>query len=174
MIRIIGIYGVIAGAIVAAAMVAAMAIGMHSMVIGYLSMLVALSMVFVGVKKYRDEELGGVIGFWPAAGVGLGISLIGALFYAVGWEIYLYSTDYSFMAEYTDSVIAEAQADGASVAEIAKMKADMDGFAATYENPVYRFLITLSEIAPVALLVTVVSAFLLRNRRFMPAHGAAG
>ena len=170
MFRIIAVYGLIAGAIVAAAMVASMAIGAHSMVVGYLSMLVALSMVFVGIKKYRDDQLGGVIGFWPAAGVGLGISAVASLCYAVGWEVYLYSTDYSFMADYANSVVAAAKADGASSAEIAKMQADMAGFAKSYENPVYRFLITLSEIAPVAILVTLLSAALLRNRRFLPAR----
>ena len=50
------------------------------------------------------------------------------------------------------------------------MQADMAGFAKSYENPVYRFLITLSEIAPVAILVTLLSAALLRNRRFLPAR----
>ena len=173
MSKVIAVYGFIAGVIVAVAMLASMAIGVHSMVVGYLSMLVALSMVFVGIKKYRDYQLGGVIRFWPAAGVGLGISLIAALFYAVAWEVYLYSTDYAFMAEYATGVIATAKANGASSAEIAKMQAEMDAFAETYRDPVYRFLITLSEIAPVALLVTLVSALLLRNRRFMPAHSPA-
>ena len=84
--------------------------------------------------------------------------------------MYLYSTDYSFMADYANSVVAAAKADGASSAEIAKMQADMAGFAKSYENPVYRFLITLSEIAPVAILVTLLSAALLRNRRFLPAR----
>ena len=172
MSKIIAIYGFIGGVIVAAAMLVSMVLGIHSMMAGYLSMLVALSMVFVGIKKYRDEQLGGVIGFWPAAGVGFGISLIAALFYAGAWEVYLYSTDYGFMAEYADGVIASATADGASSAEIAKMKAEMEAFAESYRDPVYRFLITLSEIAPVAFLVTFVSAGLLRNRRFMPAHSA--
>ena len=35
---------------------------------------IAMSLVFVGVKKYRDEHLGGVIRFWPAFGLGLSIS----------------------------------------------------------------------------------------------------
>ncbi len=172
MTKTIAVYGLIAGIIVAVAMAVSMAIGVHSIVLGYLSMLVALSMVFVGVKKYRDEQLGGVIGFLPAAGVGLGISLIAALFYVVAWEVYLYSTDYGFMAEYANGVIASLRAEGASAAEIAHKQAELDALAESYRDPAIRFLITLSEIAPVALLVTLVSALLLRNRRFMPAHPA--
>ena len=66
--RIILVYGLIAGLIVTASMLVAIGSGVHSIVLGYLSMLVALSMVFVGIKRYRDEQLGGVIRFWPALG----------------------------------------------------------------------------------------------------------
>ena len=45
-------------------------------VLTYLVMLVALSMVFVGIKQYRDQALGGVIKFGPALLVGLGISAV--------------------------------------------------------------------------------------------------
>ena len=46
---------------------------------GYSVMLVAMSFVFVGVKRYRDVEGGGVIRFWCAFGLGLLISLIAAI-----------------------------------------------------------------------------------------------
>jgi hypothetical protein len=39
-----------------------------------------------------------------------------------------------------------------------------------YANPITRMLVTLSEIAPVGLLVPLISAGLLRNPRFMPAR----
>jgi hypothetical protein len=48
--------------------------------------------------------------------------------------------------------------------------AALAGFAETYANPVSRMLMTLMEISPVALLVPLVSAALLRNPRFMPAR----
>jgi hypothetical protein len=44
-------------------------------------------MVFVGIKECRDRVLGGVIKFGPALLVGLGISAIAGIFYAVAWEI---------------------------------------------------------------------------------------
>lgn len=170
--RIILIYGSIAGVIVTASIALSMAVsalgGVAGMVTGYLSMLIALSMVFVGVKKYRDEQLGGVIRFSTALGVGLGISLIAALFYAFGWEAYLYATDYRFMPDYIASAIAASRAAGASAAEIAKLTEEMHAFANTYENPLMRLLISMSEIAPVAIIVTLISATLLRIRDFMP------
>jgi len=171
--RIILVYGAIGGTIELALLALSMGlVGEHGnmgMVLGYLSMLIAMSMVFVGVKRFRDERQGGVISFWKALGVGLGIAGVACLFYVLGWEAYLWSTDYTFMEKFTASQLAKMQAAGAAAADIAKFKADMAGFAEMYANPVTRMLVTLSEIAPVGLLVPLVSAGLLRNPRFMPA-----
>lgn len=173
--RIILTYGVIAGTIELALLALSMGlIGEHGsmgMVLGYLSMLIAMSLVFVGVKKYRDDHLGGVIRFWKALGVGLGIAGMACLFYVLGWEAYLWSTDYSFMEKFTASELAKLQAAKASATEIARFKADMQGFAELYANPLSRMLVTLSEISPVAVLVPLISASLLRKPGFMPAKG---
>ena len=54
--------------------------------IGYLTMLVGLSLVFGAIKRHRDAELGGVIRFWPAFGLGLGVSFVASLCYVLAWE----------------------------------------------------------------------------------------
>ncbi|WP_299694913.1 hypothetical protein [Hydrocarboniphaga sp.] len=38
----------------------------YGVALGYMIMLIALSAVFVAIKRHRDIELGGVIRFWPA------------------------------------------------------------------------------------------------------------
>ncbi|MFM5917243.1 MAG: DUF4199 domain-containing protein [Novosphingobium sp.] len=170
--RIILAYGAIAGTIELALLALSMGlVGEHGnmgMVLGYLSMLIAMSMVFVGVKRFRDERQGGVISFWKGLGIGLGIAGVACAFYVLGWEAYLWSTDYTFMAKFTASQLAKMEAAGASAADIVKFKTEMAGFAEMYENPVTRLLVTLSEIAPVGMLVPLISAGLLRNPRFMP------
>ncbi len=172
--RIILTYGAIAGVILLALFALSMGLvadhGVLGMVLGFLSMFIALSMVFVGVKKYRDDYLGGVIRFWKALGVGLGIAGIAALFYAIGWEIYLAVSGGDFMAEYIASAIKDKAASGVSPTELAAFKAEMASMAEMYANPALRFLITLSEIAPVALLVPLISALVLRNSRVLPAR----
>lgn len=171
--RLILVYGTIAGTIELALLALAIGLGTHGgalgMAIGYLSMLIAMSMVFVGVKRFRDEVQGGVIKFGKALAVGLGIAGVACLFYVLGWEVYMWATDYTFAAKYTASQLTNMQAAGASAAELAKFKADMAGFAEMYADPVSRMLMTLMEISPVALLVPLISAALLRNPRFMPA-----
>lgn len=66
--------------------------------------------------------------------------------------------------------LADKQASGASAAEVAAFRAEMEAFAEMYRNPLLRVLITLSEIAPVALLAVLISAGLISRRGFMPAR----
>lgn len=174
--RTILTYGIIAGLIVAGGMIGAIAsgvgMGAAGMALGYLTMLVALSMVFAGIKRYRDEHCGGAIRFGTAIAVGAGISAIATLFYALGWEAYLYATDYRFMPDYIAATLEAKRAAGASAAELATLRADMQGYLDLYASPVTRIPLTMSEIAPVALLVTLASAALLRKPGFMPARVA--
>lgn len=171
--RIIAVYGSIAGVILVIGFEGSIATGLmgmdsSGMVLGYLIMLVALSMVFVGVKKYRDEALGGVIRFGTALGLGAGIAAVASVFYVLGWEAYLYATDYSFMPDYIAATLEAERAAGKSAAEIAALEAQLQGYVEMYANPLTRMAMTLVEIAPVALLAPFVSAALLRNPRFMP------
>lgn len=171
--RIIAVYGVIAGVIVVLGMYTSIAVvsdhGTMGMVAGYLSMLVALSFVFVGVKRYRDVDLGGVITFWKALGTGLGIALIASLFYVLSWEAYNAATGGTFITQYVASQVEAMRAAGKSSAEIAKFSAEMNAFAEQYKNPLFRMAMTFMEISPVALLMPILSAALLRNSRFLPA-----
>lgn len=177
MSRIILVYGVIAGVTVALLMRAAMMLfpegGTAGMVAGFSSMIIALTFVFIGVKRYRDVELGGVIQFGKALAVGFGIAAIATCFYVAAWELYLYFTNYTFMDEYTRIALQQAQKTGKSAAEIAALAKEMDGFKDLYANPFSRMAVTATEISPVAVLMPLISAALLRDSRFMPAKVAA-
>jgi len=100
-----------------------------------------------------------------ATGLKLGGSITGiaSLAYVFGWEMYLLVTDYSFATEYMDAVIEAERASGASEAEIATLAADMTNFQESYGNPLFRTAVTFTEIFPVGLLVSLVSATLLRK-----------
>lgn len=138
---------------------------------GYLIMMLALSLIFVGVKRFRDRTLGGVIKFGPAFLVGLGISAVAGVIYVVGWEISLAATDHKFVDDYTRAAIDAARARGAPPAEIDKITADMAAFKVQYANPLFRLPMTFVEIFPVGLVIALISAALLRNSRFLPARG---
>jgi hypothetical protein len=141
---------------------------------GYLIMLLALSLIFFGVKRLRDRELGGVIRFVPALLAGLGISAVAGVIYVIGWEITLAVTDFAFVDTYTTAAVEAARARGASAADIAAVAAQMAEFRQQYANPLIRLPMTFVEIFPVGVLISLISAALLRNSRFLSARQQAG
>jgi hypothetical protein len=179
MLRIILIYGVIGGFIVAVPIAVSWLVTPEGQIpenaalYGYLSMLLAFTMVFVGIKHYRDKVLGGAIRFLPALGVGLGISAVASLFWVFGWELIL-ATGFDFGGAYMDSVVEAAQARGAPAAEIERIRAETADALALYANPLTRLPITFIEMFPIGAVISLLSAALLRNSRFLPARGSAG
>jgi len=176
MLRMILSYGLRAGLIVGVPL-SVLTIAMNGqamlqfgMVIGYLLMLIALSTVFVAIKRRRDVDLGGVIRFWPAFGLGLGISLVAGIIYVVAWETAVAVTHSDFAGTYANALIDQEKAKGVTGEALAKFVAGMEQFKAQYRNPLYRLPMTFAEIFPVGVLVSLVSAGLLRNSRFLPAR----
>jgi hypothetical protein len=178
MSRIILIFGAAAGLIVAVPMCLLVAnaepgSAATSHFTGYLIMLLALSLVFLGVKRLRDREMGGVIRFVPALLAGLGISAVAGVIYVIGWEITLAVTDFAFIDSYSNAAVEAARAKGASAAEVEAVAAKMVEFRQQYTNPFFRLPVTFIEIFPVGILISLISAALLRNSRFLPARTPA-
>lgn len=178
MSRIILIFGTAAGLIVAVPMFLLLANAqpgdaVTSQFAGYLMMVLALSLIFFGVKRRRDRELGGAIRFVPALLTGLGISAVAGVIYVIGWEITLAVTDFAFIDAYSKAAIEAARAKGASAAEVAAVTAQMAEFRRQYANPLIRLPMTFIEIFPVGCLISLISAALLRNSRLLPARAPA-
>jgi hypothetical protein len=170
-------YGVIAGLVVGVSMFVSfwatsgrMPHGWLGMAVGYAIMLVALSAVFVGVKHHRDAAGGGVIRFWPAFGMGLAISFVAALFHVAAWELMQATIVEDFAGSYAESVIAAQKAKGLDPAALARLTAEMEAFKVQYADPMFRLPMTFAEIFPIGVLVSLVSALVLRNPRVLPAR----
>jgi len=174
MLRSVFVYGAIAGSVIIATMILGLVLSGGegagaSHWFGYLTMLIALSVIFFAIKRHRDKELGGVIKFSTAALLGLGVSTVAGLFYVIGWEVHLAMTDHAFINQYTDAAIARKQAAGVTGAELEAFIAEMHQMKESYANLFYRAPMTFIEIFPVGIIVTLVSAALLRNEKFLPA-----
>lgn len=174
--RVVALFGLIGGLIVAVPMVWLMmtltpeSAPDYGVLYGYLTMIVALTTVFLGIKHYRDKVLGGVIRFVPALLLGLGISAFASIIYAIGWEISLKLSGFDFIGSYSKQMVVAAQAKGVSPAELQKVIADAETLAKNYANPVYRFATTFLEMFPVGVLISLISAGLLRNPRVLPSR----
>lgn len=168
------IYGCLAGAVVVSIISTTIALDLPghatSMWVGYLVMLAGLSLIFVGVKRFRDVDCGGVIRFAKAFWLGLGIAAVAGVIYVIGWEIYLAASGYQFMAEMGARSLAEMRADGAAQSAIDAQAVKFQALAESYRNPLFRLPVTFIEIFPVGLLVALVSAAVLRNPAVLPAR----
>ncbi|MBI1211629.1 MAG: DUF4199 family protein [Alphaproteobacteria bacterium] len=174
MINITFLYGTIAGLIVMAGMFLGIFVlpehGGASEWFGYLTMILALSMIFFGVKRYRDTQGGGVIKFLPALTLGLGIAIVAGIIYVMVWEVYLAATHYSFISQYTDAMVAAQKAKGVTGAALDAYAAEMEKLKSDYANPLFRLPMTFMEIFPVGLVIALISAIILRNSRVLPAN----
>ncbi|MDH5500668.1 MAG: DUF4199 domain-containing protein, partial [Gammaproteobacteria bacterium] len=145
-------------------------LGIGHVWLGFLVMFIAFSLIFVAIKQYRDEVLGGVIRFATGFRVGLSISLVAGVVYVLAWELYLVMTDYAFIDVYIDSLIESRKASGATPQEIANTIAETDTLRQQYANPFFRLPMTFVEIFPVGVLISGVAALVLRDSRALAAN----
>jgi Protein of unknown function (DUF4199) len=134
--------------------------GMNSMLIGYLSMLIAFSLIFVAVKNYRDKQNGGIISFGQAFKMGLLIALIGSTIYVITWALVynLYLPD--FMDKYVESMIKNAKPE-----ELQEVTKEAQGYKEMYKNPLMFTFMTYMEILPVGLIVALITALILKRNK---------
>ena len=168
--KIIIVNGLIAGCIVAAMFFITMGLYHKNgnfdggMWVGYASMLLAFSLIFVGIKNYRDKYNAGNISFGKGFTIGLLITLVASTIYVGGWLIDYYCFIPDFAEKYAGSMLDKLKAGGASAAEIAAKTKEMDSFVTMYKNPVMVILFTYVEIVPVGLLITLAAALILKRK----------
>jgi Protein of unknown function (DUF4199) len=133
-------------------------------VLGYTSMVLSFLLVFFGVRSYRESVGGGAIGFGKAFQVGILITLITCAMYVLAWEILYYTFLPDFFETYTSHVLAQMKATGASAEAVQKKAQEMASFAKLYHNPLVNSGVTFLEVFPVGLIVTLVSAAILRRK----------
>jgi hypothetical protein len=167
------VYGVIAGIIVSILMLISVNSVGHregnfdytrSLIIGYASMLIAFSLVYVGIRNYRDKYNNGVISFGKAFKIGIMIVLIASTVYVIAWLIDYFYFIPDFAEKYSAHMIDNLKASGASQAEIDKQTKEMADMATTLNNPFKNAMMTYLEILPVGLVVTLISSLILKRK----------
>lgn len=172
--KVILVYGLIAGLIVGAMFFVTAPFYDNGtlnfdngMWVGYTSMVIALSLILFGVKSYRDNYSEGVISFGTAFKIGILITLVASVIYALSWEAAYNTVSKGYSEAMSKHYIEKARQGGKSEAEVAKATAEMKEFTTMYENPLIRFGMTLLEIFPVGLIISLISAGLLRKKEFL-------
>lgn len=160
------VFGLVIGTILCANMIVMVNLmytnsyGKGNDVLGYAAMVVLFSLIFFGVRNYRNKELAGFMSFGMAFKVGALIALVGSSMYVVVWLFYYYLFVPDFIEVYTSYVLEQC-----SRADLPEKTAEMTNFKEMYKNPLFVVLITYSEVLPVGLAVALVSALFLKKRQ---------
>ena len=161
-------FGLISGVVISVLMLSTLPfahqIGFsRAMVVGYTTMVLSFLLVFFGIRSYRENVGDGQISFGRALGVGLLIMLITCAFYVITWEIMYFFLMPNFLNEYSAYVVQNMRASGASPEQINLKVEQMKQFQVLYSNPLVNAAFTLIEPLPVGIVMTLISALILRK-----------
>ncbi|HEU4766162.1 MAG TPA: DUF4199 domain-containing protein [Pyrinomonadaceae bacterium] len=165
------IFGLISGAISSVLMVATVPfiyqIGFENgTIVGYTWMVLSFLMVFFGIRSYRENVGGGYISFGRAFTVGILIALISSLMYVATWQVVFQNWMYDFPERYTNYMVEKARASGVAPEEVARQRDEWNNMWALYKSSLLvRIAFSFIEPFPVGLLVTLISAGVLRKRK---------
>jgi hypothetical protein len=136
----------------------------RGMVVGYTIIVLSFLLVFFGVRSYR-EQTGGRLTFGRGFTVGILITLISCAFYVLTWEVIYFGGFFpDFLDQYAAHTIDGLKASGASQLEIDATAKQMAEFGEMYKNPLINAAFTFMEPFPVGLLVSLISAAVLRRK----------
>jgi len=167
--RIVLTFGLISGAIAALMMFVTIPFVErvsyeYLTVLGYTIFVACFLMVFFGIRSYRDNVGGGTITFGKGFKVGILITLISCAIYIISWEIVYHNFLPDFLEKYTSYQIEKMRAEGATPEQLNRQMQENQQFLQWYKNPIIRYGFTLMEAFPVGLLITLISALILRRK----------
>jgi hypothetical protein len=165
--KTIFIFGLISGTVSALMMLCTLPFADklgHSYIIGYTTIVLSFMLVYFGIRSYRENIGEGRITFGKAFCIGICITVISCVFYVVTWEILYYNFMPDFWDKYGAQTIAKLKASGASAAAIQAQAAQMQKYKEMYANPLINAAFTFIEPFPVGLVITLISAGILRRK----------
>ena len=121
-------------------------------------------LVFFGIRSYRVNVSGGRLTFARGLAVGILISLLSNCFYVATWEVVSYKFMPDFAEKYAAQMVEHAKSSGASQQKIDETARQAADFVRNYHNPLYKISMTFLEPFPVFLVITLVSAAILRKK----------
>jgi hypothetical protein len=162
-------FGLISGAISAAMMLVTIpfadAIGWErGEILGYTTIVLSALMVFFGVRSYRHNAGGGRLTFGRGFAVGILITLISSACYVGTWELVYYKLMPGFAEKYAAHMVERAKESGASQQKIDETERQAKQFKQMYDNPAVNVALTFTEVFPIGLVVTLLSAGILRKK----------
>jgi len=167
--KIILTYGLISGAIITTFTLISMYISYRSaelsgsMVLGFSAMIIAFSLIFPAVKKFRDQHLKGQITFGKAFLVAVSIAFIASTMYVIGWIIEFHTLMPDFLDRYIAFSILELQKSKLSIEQLSLEIANLETYRGSYDTLSGMVAMTYVEIFPVGLLMSLIAGLVLKR-----------
>jgi len=163
------IFGLISGAIASGMMMATLPfiekIGFEKgEILGYTSIVLSGLIVFFGVRSYRENAGAGRLTFGRGFAVGLLITLVSSLCYVATWQLIYYKVEPDFADKYAACMVDRAKASGASQQKIEEAVKQARDMKQMLNKPVLNVALAFMEVFPIGLVVTAVSAGILRKK----------
>lgn len=167
--KIVLTFGLISGAVSSAMMLLTLPfidrIGFdNAEILGYTTIVLSFLLVFFGVRSYRDNVAGGVITFGRGLTVGLLITLVSSVCYVATWQVIYYKLAPGFADKYTAHLLDKERASGASPEQLEAKARQIEQFKALFKNPLVNIAFTFLEPLPIGVLVSLITAAVLRRR----------
>lgn len=132
--------------------------------VGYSAQIIAFAFIFVGVKNFRDKFNQGTVSFGKAFRIGLGITLIAGTVYVLVWLVEFYVFIPDFMEKYAAKMVKNVHDSGVPQAIADKKIAQINGMKEMYKNPLFVILLTYAEVLPVGLIISLLTALILKRK----------
>jgi Protein of unknown function (DUF4199) len=162
-------FGLIGGGLSAATLLTSISICRafgfgKSDVLGYTSIVLSALIVFFGVRSYRETVGGGRISFGRGLAVGVLITAIASLCYVAAFQVVYFKLMPDFGERYALYMVERVRASGAGPEAIEKVAQQAATIKRLNDQPLLNAALAFIEPFPIGLLVTAVSAALLRRR----------
>lgn len=160
-----GLYGILAG-IVCFLLALTLGDGLSystQEVIGYTTMVVSLSVIFFGIKHYRDKVNDGAVSLGKAIGIGLLISVLVGI--GVGIADYIYTTKINpnFANEYLETTLKTMEA-SMSAEEFQTKKAELTQQMEEYGGSGFMAFIMFLTVVLIGFVISLISGLILQRK----------
>jgi len=162
-------FGLISGGVSIALMLATLPsidAGRHGFadVLGYTSIVLSALLVFFGIRSYREKAGAGRLTFGRGLAVGLLITLVSCACYAVAFEIVYFKLMPQFGDKFAACMVERVRESGGTQEQIDATTKQARTLKQLYDSPLTNALLTFGTSLPIGLLVTGISALILRKR----------
>lgn len=179
MSKTIIVFGVIAGLILAAFLFVSIPgfrnLGSSSMAtsmaVGFAVQLLTFSLIYFGIRSYRNKHNSGELSLVTGFHIGLWIAFIASTFYVIAWAIVYHYFVPNFLDQMEAMRLSVATAQGATPSQLDIIKQQVANGRELYSTWWGFSGMTLMEVFPTGFVVTLISVLLLKRNQRKPLSG---